>query len=84
LISPTRRIIQTPKDSINKINNKINSKDNSNELTNLLKKELNRQDDLISDFNEISKNIKKTNLEVQNELVKQNLLLKKFEKDVNV
>ncbi len=37
---------------------------------------------MINDFNLFAKNIKKANLELQNELQQQNKLLKRFDKDV--
>jgi len=58
--------------------------DNPNELTSLLKKEIYRQDDLLADFNLLAKSIKKTNIEVQNELIQQNIMLNRFDKDVSL
>lgn len=62
--------------------NSISNNENPNELTFLLKKEIDKQDNLINDFNLIAKNIKKTNLELQNELIQQNKLLKKIDNEV--
>jgi len=67
---------------MNQDSKNISLANNSNELTSLLKKEIDKQDLVLVDFNILAKNIKKTNIEVQNELVQQNKLLKTFDNNV--
>lgn len=81
--SPTKKSGISPTSKFNSNIVNTNYTDNPNELTALLKKEIVKQDDLIDEFTLMSKNIKKTNLEVQNELIQQNKMLKIIDKDVN-
>lgn len=80
--SPVKKKPLNPFMDSNKDWNNRNPNDNTNELTSLLKKEIIRQDELFGDFNLLAKSIKKTNLEVQNELIQQNKMLKRLDKDV--
>lgn len=82
--SPTKQKPNNPFISSNKNSGIQNFNENPNELTSLLKKEISRQDELIGDFNLLAKSIKKTNIEVQNELIHQNKLLRKLDRDVNM
>lgn len=58
--------------------------DNTNEMTSLLKKNISKHDEQIDNFSLFAKNIKMTNLEIQNELIKQNKILRNLDKHVSL
>ena len=66
--------------------NKSDGKDTdySDHLTNLLKNEIDKQDKNVIEFTLLTKKIKKTTLEINNEMQNQNKILKDFNKDVNI